>query len=107
MEVVLLKMRISGKRSQDHQEEQQAKILKNSDEEMDTGKMEDEEDDGYQPNIKHLPWGMEDEVIFVSRSGEILEQERWQGKKSWILWRSPASTRMPQLREGLLWARSG
>ena len=57
MEVVLLKMRISGKRSQDHQEEQQAKILKNSDEEMDTGKMEDEEDDGYQPNIQNAPSG--------------------------------------------------
>ena len=37
--------------------------------------MEDEEDDGYQPNTKQLPWDMEDEEIFDSRSGEILEQE--------------------------------
>ena len=72
--VVLPKMRISGKRSQDHQEEQQAKA-KNSDEEMDIGKIEDEEDDGYQPNTKQFPWDMEDEEFFDSRSGEILERE--------------------------------
>ena len=58
MEVVLPKMRISGKRSQDHREEQQAKKAKNSDEEMDIGKIEDEEDDGYQPNTKQFPWDM-------------------------------------------------
>ena len=52
MEVVLPKMRISGKRSQDHQEEQQAKKAKNRDEEMDIGKKENEDDDGYQPNTK-------------------------------------------------------
>ena len=75
MEVVLPKMRISGKRSPDHQEEQQAKKAKNSDEEMDIGKLVDEEDDGYQSNAKQLPWDMEDEEAFDSRSGEILEQE--------------------------------
>ena len=73
MEVVLPKMRISRKRSQDHEEEQQAKKAKNSDEEMDIGKMEDEEDDGYQQNTKQL-----DEEFFDSRSGEILEQELFQ-----------------------------
>ena len=75
MEVVLPKMRISGKRSQDHQDEQQAKKAKNSDEEMDIGKIEDEEDDGYQSNTKQLPWDMEDEEVFDRRSGEIFEQE--------------------------------
>ena len=52
-----------------------AKKPKNSDEEMDIGKIEDEEDDGYQPSTVQLPWDMEDEEIFDSRSGEILEQE--------------------------------
>ena len=72
---MLPKMRISGKRSQDHQQEQQAKKANNSDEEMDIGKIEDEEDDGYQPNTKQFPWDMEDEEFVDSRSGEILEQE--------------------------------
>ena len=73
MEVVLRRIRISGKRSQEHQEEQQPKKAKNNDEEMDVGKIVDEEDDGYQPNKKQSPWDTEDEE--VSRCGEILEQE--------------------------------
>ena len=111
MEVVLPKMRISGKRSQ---EEQQAKKAKNSDEEMDIGKIEDEEDDGYQLNTKQLPWtwrmrisSTADLVRFGSKS-----LFRWRGKRRQILWRSSAFTRMPQVRsdsprrEGLRWARS-
>ena len=74
-EVVLRRIRISGKWSQEHQEDQQPKKAKNNDEDMDTGKIEDEEDDGYQPNKKQPPWDMEDEEVFDSRSGEILEQE--------------------------------
>ena len=42
---------------EDHQEEQQAKKAKNSDEEMDIRKVEDEEDDGYQPNTKSVGHG--------------------------------------------------
>ena len=75
MEVVLPQMRISGKRSQDHQEEQQAKKAKNSDEEMDIGKIEDEEDDGYQLNTNGSSWeGLHGEsAIYQESSLEILE----------------------------------
>ena len=87
MEAVLPRIRISGKRSQEQQEEQQPKKAKNNDEEMDIGKVEDQEDDGYQPNKRQLPWDM---VRFLSES-----LFRWRGKRSWILWRSSASARMP------------
>ena len=56
MEVVLPRMITSWKRSQDHQQEQQSKKAKNDDDEMDIGKIEDEED-------------------YDSRSGGIWEQE--------------------------------
>ena len=74
MEVVLPRIRISGKRSQEHQEdEQQPKKVKNEDDEMDIGKIEEEEvDDGCQPYEKQP---LEEEEVFDSKSGEILEQE--------------------------------
>ena len=100
MEVVLPRIRISRKRSQEHQEEQQPKKAKNEEEEMDSGNIEEEVDYGYQPNDKQHPWDMKEEEVFDSRSGEILQQELVQMGRNEELDLTEkiglASTRMPQ-----------
>ena len=86
MEVVLPRIRISEKRSQEHQEEQQPKKAKNEDDEMDIGKIEDEEVDDAS-HMKSNPRGTRkkrrsstaDLVRFWSKS-----LTRWRGKRSWI-----------------------
>ena len=69
---------------------------------MDSGKIEEEVDDGYQPNGKQHPWDMKEEKVFDSRSGEILQQELVQMGRNEELDLTEkiglASTRMPQLR---------